>query len=651
MKRRSFYSAILFMIFTIALAWSSNEKVMAACQHKAAANYTVTKEATCGASGTKVRKCTKCGYVLETQTIPALGHKWDSGAVTKAATCTAKGVKTYRCTRGNCHGEKKSDISPLGHSPASSYTTTKAATCTSTGTQVRKCTRCSANVETKTIAALGHNWDGGSVTKKATCTAKGTKTYKCKRSGCSSTKTETIQPTGHKASGSYTTITKATCTADGSEGRKCSNCGSYVEKRTIKKLGHDMDAGTVTKQPTCTAKGVKTYKCKRSGCTHTTTSELQPLGHNASGSYTTTKAATCTTTGTQVRKCTRCNANLETKTIAPLGHDYSKATCQKLATCKRCGKTTGELAEHDYSVLDEEMSNEYGGHAPTATLSGNAVYKCKWCESRITKYEPRVHDNSNIVSKKVDIAIDELLTHYKAKLNAVSSANIKFDGYNETQYKQFLNDVIKALNNDKQGVKKDNCFVQVDEAAVYFDSNPGDYIKDMGWDEEMEKLQKKVNIAMDFVGFVPYVGDALAVGQTVYDIVTFNESELRKPEGVYLQYYNANSWSEYWNTKKEYKPFTESGYTNITDLVSDTLKQNYSYKGQADNGYDAYKAQRGDLYIKMTIITNTESYYCSWNPNGSYWDPYVQVEMIIKPDGSMKYISTFETIFTEYCVK
>ena len=74
-------------------------------------------------------------------------------------------------------------------------------------------------------------------------------------------------------------------------------------------------------------------------------------------------AETCTTTGlTAGSHCSRCEEILvEQEEIAALGHAYAQA-CLEVATCTRCGFTTGEPLAHDI-VIDEAV-------AATCTTSG-----------------------------------------------------------------------------------------------------------------------------------------------------------------------------------------------------------------------------------------------------------------------------------------
>lgn len=78
-----------------------------------------------------------------------------SSTVTKAATCTATGVKTFSCSCGNSYTET---IPALGHSYGAWITVT-APTDQSTGSAKRTCSRC-GKTESKTLAKLVYNADG-----------------------------------------------------------------------------------------------------------------------------------------------------------------------------------------------------------------------------------------------------------------------------------------------------------------------------------------------------------------------------------------------------------------------------------------------------------------------------------------------------------
>ncbi len=105
------------------------------------------------------------------------------------------------------------------------------------------------------------------------------------------------------------------------DGNKTENEGNGDDTETSHKC--TWDDGEVTKEPTCTEKGVKTFKCTASGCTdpvNTKTEDIPATGHTAeSGSYKsdssknhTYKCSKCNETITEEhtmssRKCTLCD--------------------------------------------------------------------------------------------------------------------------------------------------------------------------------------------------------------------------------------------------------------------------------------------------------------------------------------------------------
>ena len=330
--------------------------------HKAVKDAAVA--ATCETTGkTEGSHCSVCNTVIKAQTTTAaLGHNWDSGKVTKVATCTAAGTKTYTCTR--CKKTRTETIAATGHKAVKDAAV--AATCETTGkTEGSHCSVCGTVLKSQTtIAALGHNWDGGKVTKAATCTTAGTKTYTCTR--CKKTRTETIAATGHKAV--KDAAVAATCeTAGKTEGSHCSVCGTVIKAQTtVAALGHSWDGGKITKAATCTTAGTKTYTCTR--CKKTRTETIAATGHKAVKDA--AVAATCETTGkTEGSHCSVCGTVLKSQTTtAALGHNWDSgkvtkaATCSTAAgtktyTCTRCKKTrtetiaaTGHKAVKDAAV-------------------------------------------------------------------------------------------------------------------------------------------------------------------------------------------------------------------------------------------------------------------------------------------------------------
>ena len=244
----------------------------------------VTKAATCTASGVRTYTCSKCSNSY-TETIAALGHSYSNGkcatcgavdpncshsytsTVTKAATCTASGVRTYTCSKcGNSYTES---IAALGHSYTSSVT--KAATCTASGVRTYSCSKC-GNSYTEAIAALGHSYSNGkcttcgtvdpncthsytsTVTKAATCTTAGVRTYTCSK--CGSSYTEGIAALGHSYTGQ---VTAPTCTTQGYTTFTCSTCKTSYKGDYTNTTGHSFSGGICINCGTTDASYVENY--------------------------------------------------------------------------------------------------------------------------------------------------------------------------------------------------------------------------------------------------------------------------------------------------------------------------------------------------------------------------------------------------------
>ena len=92
--------------------------------------------------------------------------------------------------------------------------------------------------------------------------------------------------------------------------------------------GHGWDEGKVTKEPTCTEEGEKTYTCQY--CGKTKTEQIGALGHDWDEGQV-TKEPTCTEAGEKTYTCQRCQ-DTYTEEIPALGHSYVDGTCE------RCGE-------------------------------------------------------------------------------------------------------------------------------------------------------------------------------------------------------------------------------------------------------------------------------------------------------------------------
>ena len=139
---------------------------------------------------------------------------------------------------------------------------------------------------------------------------------------------------------------EATCTQTGYAGDTyCTDCNKLLSTgKELAALGHDYKA-TVTKQPTTTEEGIRTYTCTRCNSSYTESIAKLPEEkhtHNYTGSI--TKEATCTEAGVRTYTCS-CGDSY-TESIPATGHSYvSKVTKAATTTeegimtytCSKCG--------------------------------------------------------------------------------------------------------------------------------------------------------------------------------------------------------------------------------------------------------------------------------------------------------------------------
>ena len=151
---------------------------------------------------------------------------------------------------------------------------------------------------------------------------------------------------------------------------------------------HVWDNGKVTKEPTETEDGVKTFTCTR--CGETKTETIPKLTHEHSYKAVVT-APTCTEKGYTTHTCACGDSYVDTYTDA-LGHawDNGKVTKQptetetgvKTFTCTRCGETKTEVIP----ALSHEHSYKAVVTAPTCTAKGYTTHTCACGDSYVDTY-------------------------------------------------------------------------------------------------------------------------------------------------------------------------------------------------------------------------------------------------------------------------
>lgn len=193
---------------------------------------------------------------------------------------------------------------------------------------------------------------------------------------------------------------EATCTQTGYAGDTyCTDCDKLLSTgKELAALGHDYKA-TVTKQPTTTEEGIRTYTCTRCNSSYTESIAKLPdekHTHNYTGSI--TKEATCTEAGVRTYTCS-CGDSY-TEIIPATGHSYvSKVTKAATTTeegimtytCSKCGHSyTQPIAkiESDDSSKDNGSQNQ---KPQPGTDNGNQNQKP---QPDSTSIKPYIKDDS-----------------------------------------------------------------------------------------------------------------------------------------------------------------------------------------------------------------------------------------------------------------
>lgn len=315
---------------------------------------TIITPATCTTYGSYTKTCATCGYVYKGQ-IPKTQHNYE-WKVTTPATCNSTGVETKTCTNcGKTNGQRQ--IPATGEHNWETVETIPA-TCTSKEKQKQECTVChtirtainenshyadhtwTEGDGTVTCTKCGwehtHRWvEDTSKTVPATCTSEGSKTYYCiadykdydqEVHKCHSTKTEILAKTAHHWVNGV-----------------CTECGATHE--------HDWQEQTsLTKSPTCTEKGSKTYKCSK--CGETKVEEIPAIGHTWKIHQIATNKSEC--------KCSVCGAT-KAHDLKVVSKD--PATCTKKGiihyVCKDCGKKVRDN-DPDTPALGHDWKNQNG---------------------------------------------------------------------------------------------------------------------------------------------------------------------------------------------------------------------------------------------------------------------------------------------------
>ena len=206
----------------------------------------------------------------------------------------------------------------------------------------------------------------------------------------------------------------------------------------------------ITKQPTCSEKGERTYKCDICGDIYT--EDIAKTEHDYED---TVVKPTCTERGYTEHICRVCADSYKDDYTPALGHDHisqitKQVTCEtdgeKTFTCTRCGDTYTEAIPatgHNDIVTVVE---------PTCTADGYTEHKCKDCgrvvRSDVTK--TLGHDYDSKITTKASCTEDGVLTYICTRCDESYTEKIPATGHK-------YNDVVTEASCDKGGYTLHTC--------------------------------------------------------------------------------------------------------------------------------------------------------------------------------------------------
>lgn len=269
--------------------------ITAALGHNEVTEY-ITTEATCTTAGTVIVKvtCTACDYENSTTEYRTVPHSYVE-KVTEP-TCTTKGYTTYTCS---VCGDNYTDneVPEKGHTEGIWVTTTEP-DCTNPGIKTNYCAVCSEAHATRVVEAEGHDEGEWKTVTPAKCEEWGEDALCCTKCGTVINHRGT-PPKGHGDEREEITVYPG-CESAGKRSTFCVDCNEELsfeildalghtpdgpaacEKDSVctvcneileNRFGHDWDEGVITREPTETLVGIKTYTCNNDK-NHTYTEEI-----------------------------------------------------------------------------------------------------------------------------------------------------------------------------------------------------------------------------------------------------------------------------------------------------------------------------------------------------------------------------------------
>ena len=329
--------------------------------------------------------------------------------------------------------------------------------CLKEGLRQSTCTKCS-KVREEPVAATGHNWLSKTITD-ATCDAVGEREDTCQ--SCGETKREVIAAKGHQWEVNGEIKTEPTCTKAGEMEYTCSVC-QKTKIEPIPANGHSWDLGEITKSPTCTATGVRTYHCVIEGCTGTKKETLDATGHTWTYGEIVTQPG-CTTKGMRLCTCLTCGAT-NSVTLDALGHSWDAGTVTTQPTCTEAGETVftcqtcGGTKKQRMAPLGHQLGNYVTDKAPTCEEVGK---ESKHCQRTGCTYQTDVrtikalgHDwDAGVITSQPDCYNTGLQTHTCKRTGCTKTKRVAIPKLNHS----FQQVILRQPTCTQNGKKCEQC--------------------------------------------------------------------------------------------------------------------------------------------------------------------------------------------------
>ena len=292
---------------------------------------------------------------------------------------------------GRDTGTKESDATEKsGEGSVSVETSKDSEAATKAGSDSSVTTAATTNAEISKAAATVTETTTSKVTESTTAAAQAPTEKATEKQTEKAAEKQTEKPTEHPAqkptepvtqahTHNYTaTVTKQpTCTAEGVKTFRCSCGDSYTE--AISAAGHVFGAYVYNNDATEAADGTETAACTICGAKDTRTAAGTKIAHVHNYTAAVTKAATCAEEGVKTYTCS-CGSSY-TEAVPVIAHSFGDyiynddATTEKdgtrTATCSVCGKTDTVTAEGTKKTLPSWYDEHPG--IPLNVATGNQI--------------------------------------------------------------------------------------------------------------------------------------------------------------------------------------------------------------------------------------------------------------------------------------